>query len=636
MVSLNSEQEKAANILEGNLLIIASAGTGKTTTIVERYINLLDKKKLKPHEIMMTTFTNKAAKDMVKKIEKKTTKISPFIGTMHSLFLRILRENPRLAFKGKNYTIITESAEQKKIIREILESEEMSKRSDAVSYFLRWIGKFKNRGILAEDLNWEGGIDEAKETGLIPEMLDDEIIYVDPLWRGKVNLIYKKYQEYLHAHSLLDFDEILILTYRLFEENPSLLNEYKTQFKSIMVDEAQDLNVIQVKILDQLKNNNLCLIGDDCQNIYEWRGSSNDLIFNFEENEEKIYLEKNYRSTDNIIKAVNKTIESMDNKLDKRLVSTRDPLEHIEIKGFRKSEEETEWVVDKVERLIESGEAKEEIAILFRTNMIGKSLEREFRRKGIPCHLAKSAGFFDREEIRDLLSFLKLVINPDSQMDFERIIGLVKGLGKVKLKKIMQRAQKENISFVTAIEDLSSYDFVQEINMRLTLLHRTLISEDPLNAFLKDFEYIEYLEDKYEIEQRKFNDKLENIQVFIDLFDQAKEEEKNVLDFLDSLIDIEKKEKTEDKVVLSTIHGAKGLEWKHVFVISCNEKTLPFYKDELTKSKRDSELRLFYVAISRAKDNLVLTYSRFQGFKYAEPSQFLEIIYDFGFTPGGY
>jgi len=320
MVQLNSKQEKAANTLDGNLLIIASAGTGKTTTIVERYVNLIEKKGYNPEEIMMTTFTNKAAKDMIKKIKNRTEKVSSYIGTMHSLFLRILRDNKEAIFGGKNYTIITEKAEQKKIVKQILEEENIPANYNSISYFLNWISKFKNRGILAETLSWEGGIDEAKQNGFITEMLDDELIEVDSSWRGLVNKVYKKYQEYLHLNNLLDFDEILILTYRLLSDNPMILEKYKNQFRAIMVDEAQDLNVIQVRILELLRHDNLCLIGDDCQNIYEWRGSSNDLIFNFEENEENIYLEENYRSTDGIIDAVNKTIDSLNNKIDKKII----------------------------------------------------------------------------------------------------------------------------------------------------------------------------------------------------------------------------------------------------------------------------------------------------------------------------
>ncbi|NCN86332.1 ATP-dependent helicase [archaeon] len=624
MIKLNSEQIRASNILSGNLLIIASAGTGKTTTIVERYKNLL-KSGIFPEEIMMTTFTNKAAKDMINKIERRDLPISPYIGTMHSLFLKILREHKTEAFQGKEYTIITDTGEQKKIIREILEKEGLSKRADAVSYFLRWIGKFKNRGILSENLSWEGGIDEVKETGEITELLDDELIYVDPAWRKQVNKIYKKYQEYLQENNLLDFDEILILTYKLFEDNPKILMKYKNQFKSIMIDEAQDLNVVQVKILEQIKNNNLCLIGDDCQNIYEWRGSSNDLVFKFQESEEKIYLSENYRSTKEIISAVNKIIGGMENKIDKKLVSTRDSLQNINIRGFRNFNDELDFVVENVKELLDSNESPEEIVVLFRTNMIGKSVEREFRRNEIPCHLAKSIDFFDREEIKDCLAFLKLKVNENSKLDFLRIIDLVKGIGKTKIEKIIELKKTKKISYLQVLREIGELNFTDNINFEVNSLISSFGKENPLNSFLYDFGYVAYLEEKYEKEPRKLEDKIENIHVLFDLFEKHKED---IVEFLDSLIDIEKKEKTTDKVTLSTIHGAKGLEWKNVFLISCNETILPFYKDELTKAKRDSELRLFYVAISRAKDNLFITYSRFQGYKYTNPSQFLDLLYD--------
>lgn len=616
-IRLNSEQKKAANTLEGNLLIIASAGTGKTTTIVERYVNFIEKAGFHPEEIMMTTFTNRAAKDMIKKISSRTRRVSPYIGTMHSLFLKILRDNPKEAFGNKIYTIITDTSEQKKIVKGILDSEGIISNADAVSYFTRWIGKFKNRGILAENLDWNGGIDEAVETGQITELLDDEIIYIDRSFRSKVNLVYKKYQEFLHKHNLLDFDEILILTYRLFSDNPEILTRYRNLFKAIMVDEAQDLNVVQVKILELLRNNNLCLIGDDCQNIYEWRGSSNDLIFDFERNEERIFLSENYRSTKEIINGVNSIIDSMENKIDKKLVPTRDSGTKVDVRVFDYSSEETDFIISEIERLISEGEKLDSIAVLFRTNFIGKNLERSFRRREIPCHLAKSVDFFSREEIKDILSFLKLSVNPNSALDFERTVSLVKGFGKAKVTKVFDYAYSRKVSFVEALKDLFS-----DMSEVMKLIG-ALKNEAPLTEFLEVFDYFGYIENRYSNEPHKIDDKLENISVLVDLFDKR---DSNVSLFLDSLMDIDKKEKTEDKVVLTTIHGAKGLEWKYVFLVYCNEKTLPFYKGELTKAKRDSELRLFYVAVSRAKDNIMITSSFRDGYSFSRPSQFIEIL----------
>lgn len=623
-ILLNNKQKKASEKLNGNLLIIASAGTGKTTTIVERYKNLIQKRNLLPSQIMMTTFTNKAAKDMIKKIQKINLEVSPYVGTMHSLFLRILRENKQKAFGEKDYTIITDASEQRKIIKQILKEQNIDPNYDAVSYFLRWISKFKNRGILAEDLSWEGGIDEAKENGQITELLDDEIIYVNKAWRKKVNLIYKKYQEFLHKHKLMDFDEILILTYKLFRESPKILEFYKKQFKSIMVDEAQDLNVIQVKILEQLKDNNLCLIGDDCQNIYEWRGSSNDLIFKFQETEEKIFLEENYRSKKEIIEVVNKTIDLMGNKIDKKLISTRNKESTVDVNFFEFHEEEIDWIINQIEDLIMSGEKRDEIAVLFRTNMIGKKLEREFRRREIPCHLTKSANFFDREEIKDILAMLKLKVNPYSKIDFERIAQMLKGFGKAKIEKILQYKYENNKSFLESLEDMY-YKSIPSVKHFLD----SIKSQNPLGSFLDDFDYYSYLSNKYSKEKRKLEEKMQNISVLVDLY---KKREGNVISFLDSLIDIDKKEKTEDKIILSTIHGAKGLEWKNVFLVSCNEKILPFYKEDLTKAKKDSELRLFYVAISRAKDKLIITSSKREGYRFLQPSQFLEILIDSNFN----
>ena len=621
-MELNKTQKDAANKLDGNLLVISGAGTGKTTTIVQRYLNLI-KSGIKPNEILVTTFTNKAAKDMIKKIENKTQLISPYIGTMHALFLKILRNHSKEAFNDEEYTLITEKSEQKKILREILKESDISTMADSVNYFLSWISKFKNRGILDENLSWEGGIDEAKKTGVITELIDDEIIHVDPTWRKKVNLVYKKYQKYLRENKLLDFDEILILTYRLLKENPEILKSYKDKFKAIMVDEAQDLNVVQINILEMLSKKNLCLIGDDCQNIYEWRGTSNDLVFKFQKTEENIYLNENYRSTKNIINSVNKVINSMENKIDKTLVSTRSNLKSVEIDGYYNLNEEIEGIINHIEELLENKEKPDDIAVLFRTNMIGKTIERAFRRREIPCELSKSLDFFGREEIMDTVSFLRLSINPYSKIDFSRLVSLIEGFGKVKIDKMIKFKEENDCSYIEALKNYPREELGKFITHKIEKLLNALESEELLEEFSENFGYRKYLENKYSKENERLTDKLENLSTLKELFEKHS---KDPREFLDSLLDLEKREKSEGKVILSTIHGAKGLEWKNVFLAACNERILPFYKDELTKSKRDSELRLFYVAISRAKDNLVISYSNYSGYKRLYPSEFIQII----------
>jgi len=276
-IKLNKEQEKAANTDKGNLLIVASAGTGKTTTIVERYVNLVSRHNYNPNEILMTTFTNKAAKDMIEKIASRTKKLPRYIGTMHSLFLRMLRDSSDEVLPGRNFTII-DDPDRKKIIKLILADMGTDGKADSVKYILRSISKFKNRGISSDYL--ESGI-SANEEKKIKEIADDEILLISPNLKAAVPGIYKKYDMYLRQHNMIDLDDILLLTLKLFNKNKSIKDKFKGQFKSIMVDEAQDLNFVQMEILNLLQNDNLCLIGDDCQNIYEWRGSSNDLVFKF-------------------------------------------------------------------------------------------------------------------------------------------------------------------------------------------------------------------------------------------------------------------------------------------------------------------------------------------------------------------
>ncbi|MCK5609352.1 ATP-dependent helicase, partial [Candidatus Pacearchaeota archaeon] len=591
-------------------------------TVVERYANLLESGYV-PSEIMMTTFTNKAAKDMIKKIRKRTDKISPFIGTMHSLFLKILRDNKEFIFEGNEPTLITTNSEQKKILREVLNEMDIKPDAHSLRYFGGWISKFKNRCILADDLNWEGDLDELRESGQITELMEDEFIIVDKSWRQKVNRSYKLYQQKLKLNNLMDFDEVLLLTYRLFLDNEMIRNEYKNNFKAIMVDEAQDLNIVQIRILELLQDNNLCLIGDDCQNIYEWRGASNDLVFKFRESENEIFLKENYRSTNKIIMSVNNVIDSMKHKIKKELILTRGDGHDISIDTCSNVFEEVFTIAEKIEQKINDGESLDDIAVLFRTNRLGKMIEIELLKRKIPCHLSKSVDFFSREEIMDLVSFLKLKVNPNSTLDFERIVLLVKGLGKMKVAKFREIAEVKGISIVESLEFAEELGLPGEIVSELELLHRALKDEDnnPIELFLRDFGYSEYLENKYMTEVSRYQDKMENLEVLSNLFLVSSG---GVTEFLDSIIEIDKREQVEGKIILSTIHGAKGLEWKNVFLLACNEKTLPFYKGELSNMKRDSELRLFYVAISRAKDHLHITCSK--DFRFSAPSQFLELI----------
>jgi DNA helicase-2/ATP-dependent DNA helicase PcrA len=621
-MKLNNQQEKAAKQLEGNLLIIASAGTGKTTTIIERYINLIENKGVEPSQIMMTTFTNKAAKDMVEKIKKRTNKISPYIGTMHSLFLRILRDHSDLIFSDRPFTLLTDDKEKNKIVKDILKNEEIENTNNAVKYFSSWISKYKNRGIFSDELSFEGGIDDLKKTGQITEMLDDQLIKVNPQWRKSVNKVYKRYQEFLDKNNLLDFDEILMKTFTLFANFTKIKEKYRDNFKSIMIDEAQDLNLIQKRILDQISSENICFIGDDCQNIYEWRGSSNEIIFDFSEIENSIFLEKNYRSSDQIIQAINNSIKEMKYKIHKKIVPTKGLKKDIVFEEYFQSIEEASNIADKVEGLLQQKENPEDIAILFRTRIIGKTFEKELIKKGIPCHLSKSLGFFEREEIKDIISLLRLKINRESFFDFEKSSKIIFGLGGISLKKIKEYALSNKLGLQDTLSNLDKIKISDKIKDPIKNLFNSLNSGD-IDQILVDLGYYEYLDSKYAKEPSKLEDKHENIETFILMY---KENYDSILEFLDSLHESEKREKSEGKVTLSTIHSAKGLEWKHVFLVGCNEGILPYYKGELTAIKKDSELRLFYVAISRAKEGLYISSHFTNRFENYEPSQFLEII----------
>ena len=625
-VLLNGAQIEAINTKEGNLLIIASAGTGKTTTIVERYVNFVNNCNFSPDEIIMTTFTNKAAKDMIEKISKRTAKIPKYIGTMHSLFLRILRDNYEEVGIKQNFTLLTEEGDKKKIIKEIISKLGLKPTKDNILYFLDRINKFKNAGVHHEELEEDKSPEETNKS--IEEIIEGEIVRVSSATKKLGIKVYKEYQRKLNDSNMLDFDDILLLTYRLFDKNKKMKDYYSNKFKSIMVDEAQDLNVVQRNILELLQRDNLCLIGDDCQNIYSWRGSSNELIFKFDKRHKKIILEDNYRSNKEIIEAVNKIILGLSFKIDKKLRCTREKGEKIKIKEFYSFDEEIDFLVSEAKQLIEDKEKPEEISVLFRTNNLGKKIERVFRRNKIPCHLSRARGFFDREEIRDIIAFLRLKANPYSKLEFEKVLGLIDGIGKAKIDKLEELSVKNNFSIRDSLNNLDKLCFSLRISDNLSRLNNLLKEnvKNPIELFLGFFKYHERISKKYIYELEKIEDKEENIETLKELSKGFKYNEEGIINFLDSLIEMEKREKDKNKIILSTIHSAKGLEWKHVFIAGCNDKILPFYFDTLSKIKRDDELRLFYVAVSRAKDFLTITYSNKHDWREVEPSPFLEVI----------
>jgi DNA helicase-2/ATP-dependent DNA helicase PcrA len=628
-LNLNKEQIEAINFVNGNLLIMASAGTGKTTTIIERYANMIENHGFKPREIMLTTFTNKAANDMIKKIIERTESEPPYIGTMHSLFLKFLRDNLKLTNLKPGFTLLDNDYDKRKLVKQILIKENINTRADNIKYFVNWIGKFKNRGILAENLSENLSLDENIQTGIVEEALDDDIIKVDPTLRKYVNKIYKKYEEEKNKQNLIDFDDILLLTYDLLEKNKDVKEKYARRFKAIMVDEAQDLNIVQINILKLLRNNNLCLIGDDCQNIYEWRGSSNELVFDFSENEKTIYLSENYRSGRDIISSVNKIIDSMKFKIPKQLNCTKDHSGSVRIEPFYDFREELNFITYEIQKLISKGTQLDQIAVLFRTNRIGKDVERMLRRNKIPCHLSRSKDLFEREEIKDLISFLKLKVNQSSVVDFERTFDLLEGLGKSTAEKFKEVSLKNGCSLVDSLKHHSDLSLNNEKASKVENFNKLLndFDSDPFALFLNGLGYAERLIKKYKDEPERLNDKTENISVVNALFKEYGPKKEQIREFLDSLIELDKKDKTKDKVILSTIHSAKGLEWEHVFLISCNERTLPFYKKDLNATTRDSELRLFYVAVSRTKNSLVITHFDENGWgSENERSHFLDII----------
>jgi len=505
---------------------------------------------------------------------------------------------------------IINDSRQKKLLKEILSQLKINPSKDNLLYFIHNIEKYKNAGVYAETLKGERIKDFSEENNELEEN-QGELFIVDPTLEPFLNRVYKAYQKELQNNNELDVDDILLYSLKILEENDNLRAVYKKRYSAIMVDEAQDLNVVQIKILTLIERDNLCLIGDDCQNIYEWRGSSNKLVFDFNQKNKRIFLSENYRSAKKIIEAVNKIISSMDIKIDKELKGTIDEEGSLEIKAFQDFEEEKREITANIKNLIENGVEKKKIAVLYRLNRIGYEFAATLRSEGIYYQLSNSKDLLDREEIRDIVSFLKLKVNPNSRYEFRRCLNLLKGVGKVKIAKFEELAKENNCSLVESLKFLKSLNLNPKTSEELNLLKTGLedIKHNPLRWFLDSFGYISRMKEEYSEEQDKIEEKQENIGFLIGLF-ESKYVPGKLNNFLEELDRLNHMEKEKDAVVLSTVHSAKGLEWDYVFLISCNEKIFPFYKEELKNLKRDSELRLFYVALSRAKKGLSISHYR--------------------------
>ena len=614
--TLNDTQLEAVKTTDGPILILAGPGSGKTRVITYKIAYLLEENKAKPWEILAITFTNKAAKEMKMRLENLIEEDikSMQISTFHSFGLRIIKEKHEFFNLNKNYTILDET-DSISVIKKIVKEMNLDEKQYNARSIKHKISSAKNELI------------DSKKYKMYARTLIDE----------NIAKVYEKYQEKLLRSSTVDFDDLLMLPIELFKKNKEALEHYQNKYKYVFIDEYQDTNEAQYLLSKMIseKRNNICVVGDECQSIYSWRGANFKNILNFEkdyENAKVILLEQNYRSTKRIIEAANSVIKHNKEKKDKHLWT--DNSEGAKIKYMRCYDEKDEVlnIINQIKHFKEEGIPYKEMVVLYRTNAQSQSIERGFLENTIPYKVVGSYAYFNRKEIKDLVAYLRLINNKDDDVSLLRAINAPKrGIGAKTIEKLEAQANENNKSIFDSIESGKELAF------------KNLILD--INEKMKDKSFVEFIElvldetglrSEYELEKTVENEaKLENLEEFKSIaknfedYNPGATLEEFLIEI--SLISDVKETKDDDEVVtLMTMHAVKGLEFDVVFVTGLEEGLFPHSNSMHDEAELEEERRIFYVAITRAKKVLYLTNARsrmlFGNVQCNQPSRFIEEI----------
>lgn len=604
---LNEDQRKAVETLNGPVQILAGAGSGKTRVITYRISNLIDNG-IYPGEILALTFTNKAAKEMKIRLSEilSCDVNSMWIGTFHSMCLRILRRDIEKIGYSSNF-VIYDSYDQGTLIKECMKEANVISDTMKPSYFSSIISNAKDELITPREYEEKYAID------------------VKTKFASKV---YGLYQKKLKKNNAVDFDDIIVLSIKLLKENPEVLEYYQNKFKHILVDEYQDSNHAQYILINLLarKYRNLCVVGDDDQSIYGWRGADIRNILEFEKDYSDakiIKLERNYRSTDTILDAANAVIEKNTGRKNKKLWTDKNSDVKIEIKKNYSDKDEAVYVVQEIKKLEALGKYNfNDIAVLYRTNVQSRLIEENLLKKTLPYTIYGGLKFYDRKEIKDILSYLKLISNPSDNIALKRVINVPKrGVGARSVEKLEAKANITGEAIYSAMIDLENDEFSSKIkntmrnfviliNSFRSMSEIVTISE-LIKKVIENTNYLKELENEGDIE---YQTRFENIQ---ELMSVAQEYEKNnadkkLSDFLTEIslsTDIDNMNDIENTVTLMTIHSAKGLEFPVVFMIGMEEGVFPINRSLINESQLEEERRLCYVGMTRAEELLYVTYA---------------------------
>jgi DNA helicase II / ATP-dependent DNA helicase PcrA len=600
--NLNKQQTEAVEYIEGPLLVLAGAGSGKTMVITYRIANLIKKRIAHPNEILAVTFTNKAAQEMKNRVNNLVG-ANVWISTFHALCASILRRHVEALGYTNSFTIYDQT-DQISVLKSVIVKLNLNK------------DQFKGKDI-------------ANRISRLKEDLVDEKTYekfANDFYEKNISKIYTEYQKVLKANNALDFSDLIYLAIKVFKNDQSILESYQDRYKYILVDEYQDTNYAQYKFIKLLadKHKNICVVGDPDQSIYSWRGADIQNILNFEKdykNAKSIKLEQNYRSTQIILDSANKIIEKNIKRKPKSLIATKSGGEKIVCYSAVDHKDEADFICQRILEASKDNMKFSEIAILYRMHALSRVLEENLIFNKIPYEIIGGIKFYDRKEIRDILAYLSFLQNPQDTVAFARIINIPKrGIGKASVEKIITYSLENNISIFEAVKNYNNIDSlstsVKKKVEKFSMLIEDIMKkskEISISLLVRDLidkiDYYEYLKD-YDLATSM--DRIDNVKELVSSIAEYEEKAENpaLEDYLNNVAlisDIDSYEQNAEKVTLMTLHNAKGLEYELCFIIALEEGLFPHASSSDDLDELEEERRLCYVGVTRAKQQLYLT-----------------------------
>lgn len=616
--SLNPEQKEAVETLSGPLLILAGAGSGKTRVLTHRAANLIAKGLAAPDEILAVTFTNKAAKEMETRILALLKKVGVgvherlWISTFHSICARILREHIHL-LDYQPFFGIYDDADQLSMVKKVLGVLGIDEKTYPAKSFAARINAAKTDGLTPEDVKKR------------PHLMDERSLQV-----------YAKYEEEMKRANSLDFGDLLMKTHLLFCDYPAVLEMYQKKFRYIMVDEYQDTNRIQYLLVQKLAqaHRNLCVVGDEDQSIYSWRGADIRNILDFEKDfpdAKVVKLEQNYRSTQTIIGAATYVIRNNTQRKDKTLFTENEPGDPIVVREENNEYDEARFVVNEIQNLLDNTDySPEDIAIFYRTNAQSRVLEEQFRLRNLPYRIVGGMKFYERMEIKDILAYMKLILNPADDVALKRIINVpVRGIGKTTVDRLEEYAALHDLSMVEAAAravDMREFNpnVTRKLRAFLDLLDglreeaRVLSLPELYHLILDNTGYVQRLREEDTPEALSRIENLEELDNAIAKFVEERGEEGTLQAFLEEMALVSDQDTLEEDggraVTMMTLHISKGLEFPIVFIVGMEENLFPSgiraANESIDPTAIEEERRLFYVGMTRAQKKLYLSHAR--------------------------